>query len=84
MSNALYVAAKAGDTAAVERHLRRALRNGTLSLTRLLDHYGLRPPRGLAAMPQLQIHEHILSSCDELLAGAGRHWKQPCHPCSNS
>ncbi len=52
---------------------------GTLSLTALQFHYGLRPPRGLAAMPQLQILEHTLSSHDELLGGTpqqGQHWKQ--------
>jgi hypothetical protein len=27
----------------------------------LRDHYGLRPPRGLAALLQLQILEHTLS-----------------------
>jgi hypothetical protein len=35
----------------------------------LRDHYGLRPPRGLSAMPEVQIPEHTLSSYDELLGG---------------
>jgi len=70
MVDGLHVAAKAGDLAAVERYLRRQLRSGELSLMALRDHYGLRPPRGLAAMPQLQITEHTLSSYDELLGGA--------------
>ena len=70
MVDALHVAAKAGDLAAVERYLRRQLRSGAISLTALRTHYGLRPPRGLAAMPQLQISEHQLSSYDELLGSA--------------
>ena len=70
MVDALHVAARTGDLAGVERYLRRALRSGQLSLTALRDHYGLRPPRGLAALPQLQIPEHTLSSYDELLGGA--------------
>jgi hypothetical protein len=69
MVDALHAAARTGDLAGVERYLRRALRSGQLSLTALRDHYGLRPPRGLAALPQLQIPEHQLSSYDELLGG---------------
>jgi hypothetical protein len=67
MVDALHVAAKTDDLAAVERYLRRQLRKGEISLSSLRDHYGLRPPRGLAALPQLQIPEHQLSSYDELL-----------------
>jgi hypothetical protein len=70
MVDALHVAARASDLAGVERYLRRQLRRGELSLAALRDHYGLRPPRGLAAMPQLDIPEHTLSSYDELLGGA--------------
>jgi hypothetical protein len=70
MVDALHVAARTDDLAGVERYLRRQLRNGDLSLAVLRDHYGLRPPRGLAAMPQLDIPEHTLSSYDELLGGA--------------
>ncbi len=70
MVDALHVAAKAGDLDAVERYLRRQLRSGAISLTALRTHYGLRPPRGLAALPQLQISEHQLSSYDELLGSA--------------
>lgn len=70
MVDALHVAARSADLAGVERYLRRALRSGALSLTALRDHYGLRPPRGLAGLPQLQIPEHTLSSYDELLGGA--------------
>ena len=70
MVDALHVAARTADLAGVERYLRRALRSGALSLTALRDHYGLRPPRGLAALPQLDIPEHTLSSYDELLGGA--------------
>jgi hypothetical protein len=70
MVDALHVAARADDLAGVERYLRRQLRNGVLSLSSLRDHYGLRPPRGLMAMPELQIPEHTLSSYDELLGGA--------------
>jgi hypothetical protein len=70
MVDALHVAARSDDLAGVERYLRRALRSGALSLSSLRDHYGLRPPRGLAALPQLQIPEHTLSSYDELLGGA--------------
>ena len=69
MVDALHVAARSADLAGVERYLRRALRSGALSLTALRDHYGLRPPRGLAALPQLDIPEHTLSSYDELLVG---------------
>jgi len=69
MVDALHVAAKQGDLAGVERYLRRALRRGDISLTGLREHYGLRPPRGLAALPQLDIPEHQLSSYDELLGG---------------
>ena len=67
MVDALHVAAKTDDLAAVERYLRRQLRKGEISLSSLRDHYGLRPPRGLAALPQLDIPEHTLSSYDELL-----------------
>ncbi len=70
MVDALHVAARAVDLAGVERYLRRALRSGQVSLTALRDHYGLRPPRGLLALPQLDIPEHTLSSYDELLGGA--------------
>jgi len=70
MVDALHVAARTDDLAAVERYLRRALRSGELSLSALREHYGLRPPRGLAALPQLQIPEHQLSSYDELLGRA--------------
>ena len=70
MVDALHVAAKTEDLAAVERYLRRQLRSGEISLSSLRDHYGLRPPRGLAAMPQLEIPEHTLSSYDELLGRA--------------
>jgi hypothetical protein len=69
MVDALHVAARTGDLAGVERYLRRQLRCGELSLSSLRDHYGLRPPRGLSAMPELQIPEHTLSSYDELLGG---------------
>jgi len=69
MVDALHVAAKAGELAGVERYLRRQLRSGELNLDGLRSHYGLRPPRGLAAMPQLDIPEHTLSSYDELLGG---------------
>jgi hypothetical protein len=67
MVDALHVAARTDDLAGVERYLRRQLRNGEISLSSLRDHYGLRPPRGLAALPQLDIPEHTLSSYDELL-----------------
>jgi len=70
MVDALHVAAKAGDLAGVERYLQRGLRSGELNLDGLRNHYGLRPPRGLAALPQLQISEHTLSSYDELLGSA--------------
>ncbi len=72
MVDALHVAARTDDLAGVERYLRRALRSGQLSLTALRDHYGLRPPRGLAALPQLDIPEHQLSSYDELLGGTSQ------------
>jgi len=55
MVDALHVAARSDDLSAVERYLRRALRSGELSLSALREHYGLRPPRGLAALPQFQI-----------------------------
>jgi hypothetical protein len=67
MVDALHVAARSDDLTGVERYLRRQLRSGELTLTVLREHYGLRPPRGLAALPQLQIPEHHLSSYDELL-----------------
>jgi hypothetical protein len=69
MVDALQVAARMDDLAGVERYLRRQLRRGELNLSSLRDHYGLRPPRGLSAMPQLDIPEHTLSSYDELLGG---------------
>jgi len=65
----LLVAARTDDLDAMERYLRRQLRRGELNLTALRDHYGLRPPRGLVAMPQLDNSEHTLSSYDELLVG---------------
>jgi len=52
MVDALHVAAKQGDLIGVERYLRRQLRSGEVSLDGLRSHYGLRPPRGLAALPQ--------------------------------
>jgi len=70
MVDALHVAARNDDLAGVERYLRHQLRNRDLSLSALREHYGLRPPRGLAALPQLDIPEHHLSSYDELLGGA--------------
>jgi hypothetical protein len=70
MVDALHVAARTDDLAGVERYLRRELRQGDISLSSLRDHYGLRPPRGLMAMPQLDIPEHTLSSYDELLGSA--------------
>jgi hypothetical protein len=70
MVDALHVAARTGDLSSVERYLLRQLRRGELSLSSLRDHYGLRPPRGLMAMPQIDIPEHTLSSYDELLGGA--------------
>jgi hypothetical protein len=70
MVDALHVAARDNDLAGVERYLRRQLRRGELNLSALRDHYGLRPPRGLMAMPQIDIPEHRLSSYDELLGGA--------------
>jgi hypothetical protein len=70
MVDALHAAARQDDLAGVERYLRRQLRSGELTIGALRDHYGLRPPRGLAALPQLDIPEHQLSSYDELLGGA--------------
>ena len=70
MVDALHVAARSDDLTGVERYLRRQLRSGELTLTVLREHYGLRPPRGLSALPQLQIPEHQLSSYDELLGRA--------------
>jgi hypothetical protein len=70
MVDALHVAARSDDLVCVERYLRRQLRSGAINLTALREHYGLRPPRGLAALPQLQIPEHQLSSYDELLGRA--------------
>ena len=70
MVDALHVAAKENDLSGVERYLRRQLRSGELTIGALRDHYGLRPPRGLMAMPQLDIPEHTLSSYDELLGRA--------------
>ena len=67
MVDALHVAARTDDLSGVERYLSRQLRCGDLSLTVLREHYSLRPPRGLMALPQLQIPEHHLSSYDELL-----------------
>ena len=62
MVDALHVAAKTDELAGVERYLRRQLRSGALTIGALRDHYGLRPPRGLMAMPQIEIPEHTLSS----------------------
>lgn len=67
MVDALHVAAKQDDLAGVERYLRRGLRSGEVSLDGLRSHYGLRPPRGLAALPQLDIPEQKLCSYDEFL-----------------
>jgi len=72
MVDALHVAARTDDLPGVERYLRRQLRSGELSLHSLRDHYGLRPPRGLMAMPQLDIPEHTLRSYDELLGRASQ------------
>jgi len=72
MVEALHVAVQNDDLAGVESYLNRALRRGDLSLTALRDHYGLRPPRGLAALPQLDIREHQLSSSP--------YYQQRCHP----
>ena len=72
MVDALHVAARTGDLSGMERYLRRQLRRGELSLSSLRDHYGLRPPRGLTAMPQLDLPEHTLRSYDELLGGASQ------------
>ncbi len=72
MVDALHVAARSDDLAGVERYLRRQLRRGELCLSSFRDHYGLRPPRGLTAMPQLDIPEHTLRSYDELLGGASQ------------
>jgi hypothetical protein len=83
MVDALHVAARENDLAGVERYLRHQLRRGELNLTALRDHYGLRPPRGRSALPQLDIPEHTLSSYDELLdlspqpAGAGDGFANP-------
>lgn len=63
------VVARSGFFPCVERHLRRQLRRGELILSSLHDHYGLRPPRGLSAMPEVQIPEHTPSSYAELLGG---------------
>jgi DNA replication protein DnaC len=51
MVDALHVAARTDDLAAVERYLRRQLRRGELNLTALRDHYGLRPPRAWRPCP---------------------------------
>ncbi len=67
MVDALHVAARTDDLSGVERYLRRQLSSGDLSLTALREHYSLRPPRGLMALPQLQIPENHLSSDDELM-----------------
>jgi hypothetical protein len=72
MVDALHVAARNDELAGVARYLRRALRSGQLSLDGLRSHYGLRPPRGLVALPQLDIPEHQLSSYDELLGGTSQ------------
>jgi hypothetical protein len=70
MVDSLHVAARTEDLAGVQRYLERQLRKGELSLDGLRSRYGLRPPKGLAALPQLDIPEHQLSSYDELLGGA--------------
>ena len=70
MVDALHVVARDNDLAGVERYLRRKIRRGELNLSALRDHHDLRPPRGLAVLPQLEIPEHTLSSYDELLSGA--------------
>jgi len=72
MVDALHVGARTNDLAGVERYLQRQLRSGDLSLDRLREHYSLRPPRALAALPQLDIPEHQLSSYDELLGGTSK------------
>jgi hypothetical protein len=72
MVDSLHVAASRDDLAGVQRYLERQLRKGELSLDGLRSRYGLRPPRGLAALPQLDIPEHQLSSYDELLGGTSQ------------
>ncbi len=70
MVDSLHVAASRDDLDGVQRYLERQLRKGELSLDGLRSRYGLRPPKGLAALPQLDIPEHPLTSYDELLGGA--------------
>jgi transposase InsO family protein len=77
MVDSLHVAASRDDLAGVQRYLERQLRKGELSLDGLRSRYGLRPPRGLAALPQLDIPEHQLSSYDELLVGVLRSFSRP-------
>lgn len=72
MVDSLHVAARTEDLAGVQRYLERQLRKGELSLDGLRSRYGLRPPKGLAALPQLDIPEHQLSSYDELLGGTSQ------------
>ena len=67
--DALHGATRTDDLDALERYRRRQLCRVELNLTALREHYGLRPPRGLVAMPQLDNSEHTLSSYDELLVG---------------
>jgi hypothetical protein len=69
MVDSLHVAASRDDLDGVQRYLERQLRKGELSLDGLRTHYRLRPPTGLAALPQLDIPEHSLTSYHELLGG---------------
>ena len=51
MVDALHVGAKENDVSGVERYLRRQFRSGEMTIGALRVRYGLRPPRGLAALP---------------------------------
>jgi hypothetical protein len=63
----LHVTAKDDDLAGVERYLRRQLLSRDRRLTGRHEHYGLHPPRGQRALPQLDSSECHLSSYNELL-----------------
>jgi transcriptional regulator with XRE-family HTH domain len=69
MVEALHVAARRDELAAVQRYLQQHLAKGDLSLESLRRRYGLRPPRHSELLLEVVIPAHALSDYDQLLDG---------------